>query len=417
MINGSRSPEPSARPGWSGPVALSGFAVSLAFIGGGWMLEQSLLRRGLETQEGDFGILTAFVLFAVLAAVLVWLVPRNPVAWIFFGIVMFGGVAYGGLNYASYHAQVDPLPAGALMAWISNWSWYLTLALVGIFLPLYFPTGRLLSPRWRWVARLSVFAVVLTSSRFALAPGELDALPLENPFGVDAIEPYLPAMDLLSGVLLLAAAILSLASSVIRFRRSRGQERQQMKWFVLGMSLFISLILISELPLMRKVFDGVTGEIVFSIGFGLIPVSAGLAILKHRLYAIDTVINRILVYGVLTALLIGAYLVTVVGLQVLLQPVTSGSDLVVAASTLAVAAIFRPLRNRVQHFIDRRFYRHKYDAVELLARFAEHLRQEVDLDAAQQNVLAVVRETMQPQRVSLWVKASGPTVDVADGAS
>lgn len=407
-----------ARPRWSGYVALVGFLLYFVFATVGWILDRVLLRRGLVAQEGDPATLVALALFVAVGAILVWLVPRNPVGWVFFGIAWGAQVAYAGVNYGAYHAQVEPLPLGAAMAWISNWAWYPVLASVATFLPLYFPTGRLLTARWRWVVRLTVVALFLMCFRYGFAPGELDAIPMVNPLGIGALGPYTGLMDGVAGILLAVAAVLSLVSAVLRFKRSRGQERQQMKWFVMGIGLFIALVMsVGLIPGLEEKLDDVAGEIVFAIFFALIPISAAMAVLKYKLYAIDTVINRVLVYGVLTAILVGTYLVAIVGLQSALAPLTRESDLAVAVSTLAVAAAFRPLRSRVQRFIDRRFYRHKYDATELLTGFAARLRNEVDLDAAHLDILEVVRQTMQPQHASLWVAPSPPTGVAGGGAS
>jgi hypothetical protein len=355
--------------------------------------------------------------FALVGALVARREPSNPIGWILLatGITLTLG--------AVLDANVlrEDAFARELSAWVSNWSWYVWLTLAGVFLPLLFPTGRPLSPRWRPVLWLGVLALTLSIAGAAFRPGEIDVdspVPVENPLGIggaggDALAVMARAGDVLAGIAFLLAA----ASLVIRFRRSRGIERQQLKWFAYAGLLAAAGLAVA---LMQVLFGAQPGddvgagwlEIVGAVGWFTalaaivvgIPVATGMAILRHRLYDIDVVINRTLVYGALTATLAAAYLGSVLLLQLALSPLTEDSDLAIAGSTLAVAALFRPARARIQEGVDRRFYRRRYDAARTLEGFGARLRDEVELDSLSAELRGVVTETMQPADVSLWLR-------------
>lgn len=392
------------RPWWSAYAAALFFGSYVVTAIAGKTIEASLMERGIIGQEGDWGTFILFLLFAIVGAVLVWLVPRNVVSWLFCGVVLLAMGSFVTWNYAEYGARVEPLPAMRYAAWLGSWAWFPTLAIIGTYLPLLFPTGTFVSPRWRWVAYVTSLGLLCLCAPLAFTPGNLDGIPLENPFGIAALVPLFPILEPLGAGLLLISVLLSVASALVRFKRSRGDERLQLKWFVLGLGVMVSWVLLSTLiPGLEESIPDTIGNIIFAVVASLVPVTAAVAIVKYRLYSIDTVINRVLVYGLLTAVLVGVYLAIIVGLQIVLEPVTRQSDLAVAISTLAAAAAFRPMRDRVQRFIDRRFYRHKYDAAKLLGGFVGRLRNEVDLDAVHSEVIVVVERTMQPRRVSLWI--------------
>jgi hypothetical protein len=246
-----------------------------------------------------------------------------------------------------------------------------------------------------------------------LQPGPIESVEtnpaLHNPVGIRALADVharlLPLLDLL----LLLTIMVAIAAVVVRFRRSRGTERQQMKWFtfvaVLIIVLIVAMLAAEQLP---APLDTVL-QTVFGLGFLLgaivgLPVTIALAILRYRLYDIDRVINRALVYGVLTAATAGSYVIWVVLLQQLLNPLTRGSDLAVAGATLGVATLFRPARRRIQGVVDRRFYRRTYDAARTIDAFAARLRAESDLDTLTTDLQTVVQAAMQPRSVSLWLR-------------
>jgi hypothetical protein len=342
--------------------------------------------------------------------------PGNVIGWLL--LVIGNLLALGALVDASL--LLEDAPARAFSAWLSDWTWYVWLTLAGVFLPLLFPTGRPLSRRWRRVVWLGVAALALSLAGNAFQPGRLDvdsAVPVDNPFGIPGVQGLMDVLARAGDVLAGIAFVLAAASVVIRFRRSRGVERQQLKWFAyvgvlaaLGLGVAMVAVLFGTQP--GEDGGGTTLDILGAVGwftalFAIvvgIPVATGMAILRHRLYDIDVVINRTLVYGALTATLLLSYLGLVLLLQLTLSPLTEDNGLAIAGSTLGVAALFRPARARIQALVDRRFYRRKYDAARTLEGFGARLRDEVELDSLSAELRAVVADTMQPAHVSLWLR-------------
>ena len=372
-------------------VALSLFALVLALL-------VAALALGIGV-EPAFDLVGWHLLAAVLATIGLLVAsrhPANPVGWLFLAMAVLEGVSELGQAYAERAARSD-LPAGEIAEWLTSWIWVLQPTLMGLVL-LLFPAGRLPSRRWRLVPVLALSGCTLAMASFALSPWDPQdsaAYP-ENPFAVDS-----PVVDVLAlGFALLVITLLAAATSlVVRFRRARGAERQQLKWIASAASIGPLIAVIGSL-----FWPAWQAQAATLLGFALIPIAAGIAILRHRLYDIDVVINRALVYGALTATLAGVYLGSVLLLQLLLAPLTASSKLAIVVSTLAVAALFQPARRRFQAIVDRRFYRSKYDAARTLERFGAQLRDEVDLDALGDELRAVVAETMQPAHVSLWLR-------------
>ena len=334
--------------------------------------------------------------------------PENPVGWLLclYGLAI--SISYSCAEYAIYALLAEPnsLPAGEAMAWIVSWVLPIINGL-SAFLYLLFPTGRLPSRRWRWVAWLTgvlVLAGVITS---AFSSGALMGVlgPIRNPLGVEGFTSIYKALLYIISTLALGAVVLSV---FMRLRHAIGGERQQIKWFAYaaagsviatGVAYLIPIVVDTPLWFERMGF-------ALNIAFiPAIPIAIGIAILRYRLYDIDIIINRTLVYGTLTAMLVALYFVGIVVLQRVFVFLTSEqSTLAVVASTLLIAALFNPLRRRIQSFIDRRFYRRKYDAAKALQGFSAQLRDETDLDALSDDLVGVVRETMQPAHVSLWIR-------------
>ena len=293
--------------------------------------------------------------------------------------------------------------------------WAPGIGLMGTFLILLYPDGHLPSPRWRplaWLSAVTIFVLFLVGD---LSPGELQAGPvptLPNPLGLESAR---PVFDVLLAVLLplIALCIVGCAVALVqRFRRSDGIERLQLKWLTTAGALVavlfvlsIALSLLSQATSTGPQPDWLTAlDSIVALSFLLLPVAIGISILRHGLYEIDVVINRALVYGSLSATLAGVYLGLVLLLQLVLRPLTDQSDLAVAGSTLAVAALFRPARARIQSLVDRRFYRSRYDAARTLEAFAGQLRHELDLEAVGTDLRTAVRDTVQPEHVSLWLR-------------
>ena len=330
----------------------------------------------------------------------------NAVGWSLSAISVALGVAFAAQSYADYTLIVasGSLPGGAAAVWLSLWVPVLALV-AATFFCLLFPEGRSLSHRWRWVGRLALMGGVLLVLGLSLAPGTLDERNYpgaRNPVGLEGAGSLLEGTTTVGTGLTLVALLLAVVSMILRFRRSIGVERQQLKWIVYAGTVAaggFALTLFLSGPFANAVF-----ALAFLAFIG-VPVAAGVAIMRYRLYEIDILINRTLVYGVLTVSLALIYLGSVVSMQYALRALTGQeSQLAVVASTLAIAALFQPLRRRVQGFIDRRFYRRKYDAARTLTAFGARLRNEVDLETLADDLVGVIRETVQPAHVSLWLR-------------
>ena len=346
------------------------------------------------------------VSFSTVGAAIAARRPDNAVGWSLSAIALALGVAFAGQFYADYTLVAAPgsLPGGAVAVWLSLWMPVLAL-ISATFFCLLFPEGRPPSHRWRWVGRLALMGGVLLVLGLSLAPGTLDERNYpgaRNPVGVEGAGRFLEGMGTVGTGFALLALLLAVVSMIVRFRRSIGVERQQLKWVVYAGAVAaggFALTLFLSGPFANAVFAAAF------LAFIGVPIAAGLAIMRYRLYDIDILINRTLVFGPLTVLLGTAYVGGVVGLQSVFRVLTGQeSTLAVVASTLAIAALFSPLRRRVQGFVDRRFYRRKYDAAKMLAAFNSRLREETDLDSLSDEVLGVLRETMQPAHVALWLR-------------
>jgi hypothetical protein len=344
--------------------------------------------------------------FATLGALISSRRPGNVMGWIFLATGVLGGVQmfFGQYANVALAPQGPALPWGAFAAWLAMLAQNSFPYLI-IFLVLLFPDGRLPSRRWRPLAWAMGLFLALTLVVGALRPGPFPEFPSAgNPFGVGWAQPsdFVVAAAGLGG---LACVVASLLSLVVRFYYSRGEKRLQLKWFTYAAVVGIStpLLLSSLAPALFQVL----GQLAWLLGFLSLPVSAGVAILKYRLYDIDIIINRTLVYGPLTAMLAAVYIGGVLVLEYAFRALTgSGSQLSIVASTLLIVALFNPMRRRVQNLIDHLFYRRKYDAARTLEEFSAKLRDETDMDALSSELISVVRETVQPEHASLWLRAS-----------
>ncbi len=336
--------------------------------------------------------------FATVGAVIASRHPRNPIGWLFCAASIFMMTANVESGYADY-AIAHSLHGTVAVAVALSWTW---VAGVGLLVPavLLFPDGRLPSRRWRPIGWLAVAWVAILSLALLLEPGPLDS-PLEsvdNPIGLPGVQVVQLVVGGGGGALLVLALVASLAE---RYRRGSAEQRQQLKWFLTAVVATLTFVIVS----------GISGigvpDAVWLAFIATIPTSVGFAILRYRLYEIDRIVNRTLVYAAVTALLAGLYFGIVIGLQAAFSGLARGNDLAIAGSTLVVAALFRPARGRIQALVDRRFYRRRYDAELTLAAFGARLRDEVDLDALGADLGTVVRDTMQPAHVSLWLRPQG----------
>jgi hypothetical protein len=340
--------------------------------------------------------------FAGVGAAVVARRPENSIGWLFAVVGLLFAISAFGTGWVAYSVFQSPLPAADVMAWLIEWLVPMPLFVAPLLLLLLFPDGKPLSPRWRLVlAGVALVAVLVPVA--SLQQGRFSDWPqLTNPVGFSgglgrALGSIDTKLETLAVPLFLAAG----TCLILRLRRSRGQERLQIKWVAYAASFAavgFTIAFVTPSPV---------SDVIFFFGLaGLvsIPFAAGLAILRYRLYEIDRLINRTLVYAMLTATLAAVYVGSVLLLQLALDSVTSDSSLAVAVSTLAVAAAFRPARARIQGVVDRRFYRSRYDAEQTLNAFSARLRDEVDLDMLGGELRSVVLETMQPRHVSLWLR-------------
>ena len=330
----------------------------------------------------------------------------NLVGWLLLAV----GVAWSLSSFGEAYVLMADAPGRGAVGLVAQSSWYVWFTLIGVAVPLVFPTGRLLTPRWRPVVWLTASALLLSIVGAGLRPGELDlSTTIANPLALSGAAGDVAELVLLTGDVLAALAfLLAAVSLVLRIRRSRGTERAQLKWFALVALLATSSLALAMLDIL---FESRWTSVVGALGwngflllaiFG-IPGATGIAILRHGLYDIDVVIRRTLVYGALTATLAAGYLGGVLFAQLIIG---AESSFAVALSTLAMAALFRPARARIQELVDRRFYRRRYDARQTLEQFGSRLRAELDLEALGADLRGVVRETMQPASVSLWLRRS-----------
>jgi hypothetical protein len=354
---------------------------------------------------GGLSFLVLSLAFGSVGAVVASRVPENRIGWIFCVTGVLIGATVLTWAYADYglHATADRLPGAAAAASFPG------EALAGLFgfAVLLFPDGRLPSPRWRPVAALLGFAMVLLFVTSMFRPGRLDDpfAMVSNPLGVPGTREAMDAANVLGWVLVVIGFALGAASMLVRLRRAQGVERQQLKLVLAVGAMVAAVVALDMCSWLVWPHGGLQVRMaLMGLAFATFPVAAGVAILRYRLYDIDVAINRTLVYTALTATLAAVYVGSVLLLQLALHGLTNGSTLAVAASTLGVAVLFRPARSRIQDAVDRRFYRRKYDIQRTLANFAARLRNEVELDRLSAELKDVVSDTMQPTHVSLWLR-------------
>ncbi|MEJ2267216.1 MAG: hypothetical protein P8X95_27545 [Anaerolineales bacterium] len=370
------------------------------------------LQVSTGTYLRDFGFPALLIitlvagLLYVLGAVIVWRQPRNVIGWLWCAMPTVWAIDLFSFGYAYYGLIAHPgsLPsAGVMLIW-QSWTGGSFVIILATIMILRFPDGQLLSPRWGGVAWLAAAAISVYLPLDALEPGPSEVFPfLDNPFGASlsmwAVLAPLRSIVLFVEVMCLLTAAVSLA---LRLRRSRGDERQQIKWIVYAAAYFavtLALVLYGEIGFDEIVLRAATVLHILSLG-GLLAAMA-MAMFKYRLYDIDLIINKTLVYGGLSGTLALVYFMSVV---LLTQIFPAGSQIAIVLSTLAIAALFSPLRRRIQNDIDKRFYRRKYNAQRTLAAFGAKVRDEVELEQLSETLLEVVDETMQPAHISLWLK-------------
>jgi hypothetical protein len=342
------------------------------------------------------------VSFGLVGAVIVTRVPGNPVGWLLSGSGAALGWGAAGIAYATQSVVTcgGCLPATVPIALLANVGFAPIFGAVGIFIPLLFPDGRLPSPRWRPAAWLGLASIALFMAVLAFSPGDIaQGIAIANPIGIEGFDGPNGPVGIAAVATLALSMVLALASVVWRFRHADAVQRQQLRWFG-----YAALVMAAALVI------GVSGTwdaawVVIFAGLGLMPLATGVAILRYRLYDLDRLVSRTIAYAVVTGGLILVYLAINLGLSTLFSSLASGNSAVVAASTLAVAALFTPLRRRVQRVVDRRFDRARYDAEQTTAAFSERLRNEIDLPSLVTELHTTVNGAIAPSRVGVWLRA------------
>ena len=381
--------ERARRFAWAAPALAVAFLAVNRIVGG-------------RTDVAEWIFDLAFVFYAVVGALIVRGRPRNPVGWLF---CLIGVGTMGGGMLSAYSDGTSAAPGSPAAAWFEV-VWGVPVDVLVMLAVMLFPRGHYLSRGWRRAGTAVLVANAIALVVVAFEPGPLSSNGrIRNPLGLDALAGLLHALSATAPVVVAVTLILPIAAAVARFRRSRGLERQQLKWLALAAAFSITtLAVLLALDSVVNLDTG-TGQVVAGSLLGLVmaapPAAAAVAILRHRLYDIDVVINRTLVYGALTVTLGATYL----GLVLLVGLAVGRSGLAVAVSTLAVAALFRPALRRIQAVVDQRFYRRRYDAQQTLEAFSVRLRDQIDLDALSAELRAVTQQTVQPAHVSLWLRS------------
>jgi hypothetical protein len=374
-------------------------------------LSAALLGGGLSLSLSDGAVDAIFTLaplltFSIVGAIIASRHPRNAIGWLFcsMGLVVGLNALAGGYARFWLAGGSGPKYLAETAAWFGSWSYILLVFLPTSFMLLLFPDGRLPSPRWRpvaWCAGLGITGFVVG---LATEAGPLEEYPqIVNPYGFDnpvLLEVAGIAAAIVAGGSMVASAV----SLIVRMRRAGRVERQQIKWLAYGGAVVVGTIFVGGVI---SIWSGPISIAIIGVALLGVPVFTGIAIVRHRLYDIDVVINFTLVYAILSATLAVVYFGSIVLLQRVFAGLTGQEklpQLAIVASTLVIAALFNPLRQRIQSFIDRRFYRRKYDARQTLETFSAKLRDETDLGTLSEDLVGVVRETMQPEHASLWLR-------------
>ncbi len=373
-----------------------------------YILAIYLLSRARGSLFGNLTLVGAFQVFPLVGAIIASLRPHNRIGWIFLAIGLGTATTSFSAGYLDYTASIhaEGTLATQFIGILGNIVWPLNIGLGSILLFL-FPDGRLPSRRWRFVFWLDLAAISASSLSSAFLPGPVnDGKPaVMNPIGIAEAADLLNAIFGVGSSLFALLSLVSVVSLIVRYVRTQDEQRQRIKWFVFGAALMFVILILTF------TFIDETSPIAnvgFALGIVMLPIGAGVGVLKYRLYDVDILINRALVYALLTAILVVIYAVGVIGVQNLVSGFTRNADdkqpLLIVATTLVVATLFQPLRRRIQYFIDRSFYRTKYDAAHTLSEFGTTLRNEVELSALTEHLVGTIDDTMRPVHVSLWLR-------------
>ena len=349
--------------------------------------------------------LAPMLTFSVVGAIIASRHPRNAIGWLFCSMGLVVGLSALAGGYARFWLAggSGPKYLAETAAWFGSWLWILLVFLPTSFMLLLFPDGRLPSPRWRpvaWCAALGITGFVVG---LATEAGPLEDFPqIANPYGFDS--PVLRVVANAAAIVTGVSMVLSAVSLIVRMQRAGSEQRQQIKWLAYGGTVVVGTIFVAGAI---SIWNASVSIAIIGVALLGLPVFTGIAIVRQRLYDIDVVINFTLVYAILSATLAAVYFGGIILLQRVFTGLTGQEKLpqfAIVASTLVIAALFNPLRRRIQSFIDRRFYRRKYDARQTLETFTAKLRNETDLSTLSEDLVGVIRKTMQPENVTLWLR-------------
>jgi hypothetical protein len=386
-------------------------SIAVALAAGAVVTTVTATALGLVDRAGPAPLLVAVavLVLATIGTLLAIRVPGNAIGWLLLVTAVCLGIWALGTAYWNMSVRIaaGALPGTAVAAWL--YVMFNPITALNVAIPLIYPDGRLLSPRWRWLVALLVFSAVTGFAHDAFRPGPMPYSGIENPFGIAGIERLLPSTGVIGVfVAVIFAAVIflgAIASVVIRYRRGGLVERQQLKWLIAAVALNVTawpIVAVSGSLGLTAIYT--IGAGMGLMAFGALPVAIGIAVLRYRLYEIDRIISRTIAWALVTGVLVSVFFGVVVAIQAVLTDFTQGETVAVAASTLVAAALFHPLRRRVQRAVDRRFDRATYDAQRTVATFAERLRDEVALDAVVADLEQTVADSIRPVTFALWLR-------------
>ena len=403
-----RAPAASANPRLSRLAAIVA-GVTLAFAGTILALDAVWLAHG---DPGAFLFSLTFVLLVtnlgVVGGLLAVRRPHNPIGWLLLSAGLAEAIGIAGAIYARTDAVLGGgLPLVVPAAWLGAWTVPPTIGILVVILPIVFPSGQLPGPRWRFFVVGVIVAMTIGVFAAATAPGPLDNIEgLANPVILPVpVSDWVQTLNTISNGVAVVAFLVAISGLLLRFRRSRGIERQQLKWF-----LFVASVAALFLGLSIVLISGPISDAVWILGLltmAFMPVAIGIAVLRYRLFEIDRIVSRAVGYGLVTAVVAGLFIAVVLVTEALLDPFTEANTLAVVISTLIVASIIQPLRRRIQALVDRRFDRAKVDATRSVALLAERLGAAVELDAIRDDVLRTVDATVRPTSAGIWLRRAG----------
>lgn len=404
----TREPDP-AGPSAPSLGRLAGLLTGVALVLDALALALLVPQSGDALANLDSSTIGGYVLgatFPIVGWVIASRRPANSIGWIFLGIGLSQALDTFVTEYAHVGLVAHPgwLPAADLMCWVEIWAWAPGFVLLLTAAILLFPDGRPPSPRWRavfWVAAAALFLLVVPVAIVGWPSRGVELLGSEPSTSTDPVLSAMLALQLVGLVLLVVAGLTSVTGLLVRFRRSTGIERAQLKWFAAAGAVEVVILIASAFVQLPGLLLNVLLSVVVA---PLLPIAAAIAILRYRLYDIDRIVSRTIAYTAISAVLLAVFAGAILLSQSVLAPLTGGGPIAVAASTLLVAALFQPLRGRVQGIVDRRFNRARYDAEAIVTGFVGNVRDQVELDALVDEVVVAARRSVAPASVSVWLR-------------